>query len=148
MRPGGPRGGHSAYTRVLSSTRLTFRDRYLCWGAVLCPVPCLQQPWLLPTRYQRQPPHVVTTKNVFRPSKCVCVLSHSASSDSVTPWTVAHRAPVDGTGVGCYALLQGIFATQRSSLHLLHLLHCRDILYLWATREASPNVSWGPKHTR
>ena len=27
------------------------------------------------------------------------------------------------TGVGCHALLQGIFPTQGSNLHLLHLLH-------------------------
>ena len=46
-------------------------------GAVLCPVPCLQQPWLLPTRCQRQPPHVATTKNVFRPFKCVCLVTQS-----------------------------------------------------------------------
>ena len=32
-------------------------------------------------------------------------------------------------GVGCHALIQGIFPTQRSNLHLLHLLHCRWILY-------------------
>ena len=29
------------------------------------------------------------------------------------------------TGVGCHALLQGIFPTQGSSSHLLHLLHCK-----------------------
>ena len=28
------------------------------------------------------------------------------------------------TGVGCHALLQGIFPTQESNLHLLCLLHC------------------------
>ena len=33
------------------------------------------------------------------------------------------------TGVGCYALLQGIFPTQGSNLHLLYLLPCRWILY-------------------
>ena len=42
----------------------------------------------------------------------------------VTPWTVAHQAslswdsPGKNTGVGCYALLQGIFLTQGSNLHL------------------------------
>ena len=35
----------------------------------------------------------------------------------------------------------GIFATQGFSLHLLWLLHCRLILYHWATREAQW-VSW------
>ena len=32
-------------------------------------------------------------------------------------------------GVGCHALIQGIFPTQRLNLHLLRLLHCRWILY-------------------
>ena len=46
----------------------------------------------------------------------------------VTPWTVAHQAalsmgfPSKSIGVGCHALLQGIFLTQRSNLHLLCLL--------------------------
>ena len=35
-------------------------------------------------------------------------------------------------GVGCHFLLQGIFPTQGSNLHLLH---CTRILYHWATRE-------------
>ena len=39
------------------------------------------------------------------------------------------------TGVGCHSLLQGIFPTQRSNPRLLHLLHCRWILYHWATRK-------------
>ena len=39
----------------------------------------------------------------------------------MTSWTVAHQAPVYGdapgkdTGVGCHALLQGIFSTQGSN---------------------------------
>ena len=39
-------------------------------------------------------------------------------SDSVTPWTVAHQAPLSmdspgkNAGVGCPALFQGIFLTQ------------------------------------
>ena len=37
------------------------------------------------------------------------------------------------TGVGCHFLLQGIFQTHRSNLCLLHY---RQILYHWATREA------------
>ena len=41
----------------------------------------------------------------------------------VTPWTVAHKAPLSmgfsgkNTGVGCHFLLQGIFPTRGSSLH-------------------------------
>ena len=45
------------------------------------------------------------------------------------PWTVAHQAPLSLAfpgqeyGVGCHALLQGIFLTQGSNLGLLHLLY-------------------------
>ena len=51
-----------------------------------------------------------------------------------TPWTVACQAPLsmefpnNNTVVGCHFLLQGIFPTQGSNLHLLN---CRQILYLW-----------------
>ena len=51
-------------------------------------------------------------------------------------WTVACQAPLSmgfsrqNTGVGCYALFQGIFLTQELNLHLLCLLHCMWILYL------------------
>ena len=45
-------------------------------------------------------------------------------------------SPGKSTGVGCHDLLQGIFPTQGSNPHLLHLLHCRWILYHWATCEA------------
>ena len=45
-------------------------------------------------------------------------------------------SPGKNTGVGCHALLQGIFLTQGSNLPLLKLLHCRRILYRWAAREA------------
>ena len=53
-------------------------------------------------------------------------------SDSATPWTVAHQAPLSldspdkNTGVSCYFLLQGIFPTQGWNLGLLY---CRQILY-------------------
>ena len=38
--------------------------------------------------------------------------------------------PGKHTGVGCHSLPQGIFPTQGSNRRLLHLLHCRQILYL------------------
>ena len=51
----------------------------------------------------------------------------------VTLWAVARQAPLsmgfsrqEHWRVGCHALLQGIFPTQRSNLHLLH---CRWVLY-------------------
>ena len=80
-------------------------------------------------------------------SALVCMLSRfSCAQLFATLWTVAHQAlcPWDSlgknTGVGCHALLQGIFPTQESNPHLLQLLHCRQILYRWATREA-PNIT-------
>ena len=45
------------------------------------------------------------------------------------PWD----SPSKNTGVGCHALLRGLFLTQRSNMGLLH---CKWILYHWATREA------------
>ena len=61
----------------------------------------------------------------------------------VTPWIVAHQAPLsmgfswqEYIGVGCHALLQGLLPIQGLNLGLLRLLHCRRILYHWATWEA------------
>ena len=80
-----------------------------------------------------------------------------------TPWTAAYQAPPSmgfsrqeywsgmllpspgvvlfsckvvskNTGVGCHYLVQGIFPTQGSNLCLLH---CRWILYDWATKKTS-----------
>ena len=56
--------------------------------------------------------------------------SRLVMSDSATPWTVAHQAPLSmefsrqksAMGVCCHVLLQGIFLTQRSNPHLLYLL--------------------------
>ena len=45
--------------------------------------------------------------------------------------------PGKNTEVGCHALLQGIFLTQRSNRHVLHLLHCRQILH-WLIHLRSP----------
>ena len=64
--------------------------------------------------------------------KCVCVLAMSLQSCSTLCNPVDYNLPgssVHGdfpgknTGVGCHALLQGIFQTQGSNLHLLYLLH-------------------------
>ena len=53
-----------------------------------------------------------------------CVLSHfSCVRPFVTPWTIAYQAslsrdsPGKNTGVGCHALLQGLFLTWGSNLH-------------------------------
>ena len=53
----------------------------------------------------------------------------SVMSDSTTLWTVDRQAPLSmgfsrqKYWSGCYTLLQGIFPTQGSNLHLLNLLH-------------------------
>ena len=43
--------------------------------------------------------------------------------------SVLGDSPDKNTGVGCHALFQGIFLTQRLNLCLLWFLHCRRILY-------------------
>ena len=56
---------------------------------------------------------------------CVCVFSRSDVCSSVTPWTVAHQAPLSmgfqrpEYWLGCRFLLQGIFPTQVSKPGLL-----------------------------
>ena len=63
----------------------------------------------------------------------VSVLSHVRFF--VTSWTVAARLlcpwdfPGKNTGVGCHFLLQGVFPIPELNPHLLHLLHCRRMLY-------------------
>ena len=78
--------------------------------------------------------------NLWFGSKCVI---HSVLSDSLQPHGLQPArllcpwdSPGKNTGVGCHALLQGIFPTQGWNPGLLHLLLCRWILYCWATREA------------
>ena len=67
-------------------------------------------------------------------------------SDSVTQRTVAHQAPLSigfsmqECWVGCHFLLQGIFLTQGWNPCLLHLLHCRRILYHWLSHLGSPQI--------
>ena len=66
------------------------------------------------------------------------------SNSFVTPWTVAHQAPLSmgfprqeyWSGL-CHFLLQVIFLTQGSNLHLLHY---RQILYCWDMREVQYTV--------
>ena len=77
------------------------------------------------------------------------LLSHSVVSDSATPWTAAHQAPLSmgfsskSTQVGCHALLQGVFPTQGSNPGLQH---CKQIRYHWATREASQVFPSSPQY--
>ena len=76
-------------------------------------------------------------------------------SDSATPWTVAHQVPLcmefsrQEDWLGCHFLLQGIFPTQGSNLHLLlwqmdsfpphHLEHTA---YLPPIRNVASSLCW------
>ena len=86
-------------------------------------------------------------------TQCASLLSCSAVSDSATPWTVAHQAPWDSpgknTGVGCYALLQGISQTQGSNSRPLHcqadslpLSLLGSPLGIWNTLFRDKSTSW------
>ena len=76
-----------------------------------------------------------------------CVLSHFSHVQLFeTLWTVAKQAFLSvgssrqGYWSGLPCLIQGIFPTQGANLHLL--LHCRWILYRWATGEAHFTYSY------
>ena len=74
------------------------------------------------------------------PQPGVCVHARSVLSNSGALWTVARQASLPmgfsskNTRASCHFLLQGIFPTQGSKLHLLRILHCRQILHHWAIR--------------
>ena len=81
-----------------------------------------------------------------------CVLSCFSVQLFATLWPVSRQTPVSmgfsrqkyWSG---YFLLQGIFPTQGSNPCLpclLCLLHCRQILYLWATGETQTHVCLSP----
>ena len=67
--------------------------------------------------------------------RCDVASVMSLRHDFETPWTVPARllcswdSPGKNIGVGCCALLQGIFLTQGSNPCPLQLPHCRQILY-------------------
>ena len=70
---------------------------------------------------------------VVKPNPLIRMHACSVTKSCLTPWTVAHQAPLSwdfpgkNTGAGCHFLLQGIFLTQGSNQHLLH---CRRSLPL------------------
>ena len=88
-------------------------------------------------------------KRLCVPQLCASMLS--CTQLSATLQTAACQVPLwdflgKNNGVGCHALLQGIFLTRGSNPHLLWLLHCRQILYCWATREALSHRVVQSKH--
>ena len=70
------------------------------------------------------------------------VLSHSVVSNSATPWTVAHQAPLSmkfsrqGYWSGLPFPIPGELPDPGIEPVSLHLLHCRQILYRRASWEA------------
>ena len=75
--------------------------------------------------------------------KDVCVFSHLVVSNSLRPHGLKPTrlfcpwdSPGKNAGAGCHFLLQKIFPTQGSNLHLLHLLCWQTSLYGCATWEA------------
>ena len=66
---------------------------------------------------------------------CVCAKALQLCLALCRPMTVGCQIPLSGgspgknTGVSYHALLQGIFLTQGWNPPLLHLLHCRQIIY-------------------
>ena len=76
-----------------------------------------------------------------------CVLSHFSHVQLfATLWTVVRQAPLSmepgkNTGVGCHALLQGIFLTQGLNLGVLNLLRWHTSFFTTtASWEASPKT--------
>ena len=79
------------------------------------------------------------TKVVLSYFACQLILAQlcmrGKSLQSWTLWTVAHQAPRSwdspgkSIGVGCRALLQGVFRTQGSNLHLFVSYIDRQVLY-------------------
>ena len=68
----------------------------------------------------------------MRACQVTSVLFNSLLTRLLCPWD----SPGKNTGVDCHAFLQGIFPTQGLNLHLLWLLHCRQIPYHCTTWEA------------
>ena len=75
-----------------------------------------------------------------------CCFSHAWLF--VNLWAIAFQAPQSmefsrqGYWSGLPCPPPGDLPNQGSNLSLLHLLHCRRILYCWATEETPGNESW------
>ena len=78
---------------------------------------------------------------------CVCQVA-SVTFNSLQPYGLQPTrllcpwdSPGKNTGAGCHFLLQGLFPTQGSNLHLLRLLYCRHILYCWRNSDQIRSVT-------
>ena len=106
----------------------------LDWSLYIAPQSCnrkrLRRPWVdtkAPPQHLWKP--AADQVRVWLTTDCVCVLSRSVACSSfwsyelqparhLYPWNFLGK----NTGVGWHALLQGIFPTQGSNMHLLRLL--------------------------
>ena len=86
---------------------------------------------LLPSFIPFHLPHFHSCVHLLKVSQSVMSLQPHGLQPSrlLCPWD----APGKNTGVGCHALLQEIFPTQKLNSGPLY---CRKIIYLWITREA------------
>ena len=104
-----------------------------CWGLWGRPTACQESWHTLPHFFLKSPTRWIWVSPLSWWALCCAVLSHSVVSDSLwlhglrparllCPWD----SPGKNTGVGCHALLQGIFPTQGLNPGLPP---CRRILY-------------------
>ena len=106
---------------------------HLEWGAPRLPFPHLDWPEL------QFPSARVHAQSLSRVG--LFVTSRTEPTRLLCPWD----SPGKKTGVGCYALFQGIFQLQGSNPCLLWLLHCRHILCCWATGKGLQVLNLGSK---
>ena len=108
----------------------------LSWGGYYCPIQTvfvLGKDWLL-LRWGQHSFPLISLKNcvLYLPHSVLCLvallcLTLCYPMDCSPPGSSVHGdSPAKYTGVGCHALLQGIFPTQGSNTGLPH---CRRILY-------------------
>ena len=109
------------------TSRPRIQDRCLTVGQDAHSGHWLTTDWQATIFWYLSPIHKVSCYWFIKPTIIHCCrFSHLVMSDSfVTPSTIARQAllPVvfsKNTGVGCYFLLQGVFLTLGSNLHLLH----------------------------
>jgi len=94
--------------------------------------------WLSSRSNRHLKPHLCSSSYL----SVLCLVSQSCST-LCDPWIVACQAPLSmeispgkNTGVGCHALLQGIFPTEGLNPGLQH---CRGILYC-LSHQGSPRI--------
>ena len=137
------RSGHlwgSSYVRCLLNDRVCGTDT---WASVppgfLCCVAHLEKGWCSLPPVERPCGNVMVNGCEWHdvstaPAQLLswvwlCAPHGLQPASLLCPWDSPGKNP----GVGCHALLQGTFPTQGSNPGFLH---CKQILYHWATRKA------------